>query len=178
MLDLAWLEDDIAIRQDDGRAKAVQPPQDLKGGRIQLVGERVIHEEGGHRQQLHLARVFDAIALEGSDIVAIAELHEQILQNPPIALAGGEAKGALEMVLQVLLDPVIMEQRVVYVDEEDDRMTRFHAALPLRLWRQRRMAGRPRRARIICAPYRGHEALTVTSPALGSFSTVASRRGD
>ena len=26
------------------------------------------------------------------------------------------------MVFQVLLDPVVVEQRVVYVDEEDDRM--------------------------------------------------------
>jgi len=47
--------------------------------------------------------------VDGSDIVAIAELREQILQNPPIALAGGEAKSALEMVLQVLLDSVVVE---------------------------------------------------------------------
>jgi hypothetical protein len=44
------------------------------------------------------------------------------IQDPPIALAGGEAKGAFEMVLQILLDRVVVEQRVVDVDEEDDRM--------------------------------------------------------
>jgi hypothetical protein len=41
------------------------------------------------------------------------------------------------MVLQVLLDPVVVEQRIVYVDEEDDRMRQCHAALPARRWRQR-----------------------------------------
>src|SRR5215510_15819277 len=111
MLDLAWLEADITIRQDDGRAKAAQAIEHLKRGWEQPVGERIIHEEGGHGQQLYLARVFDPVALERSDIVAIAQLCEQILQDFPIALAGGEAKGALEMVLQVLLDPVIVEQR-------------------------------------------------------------------
>jgi hypothetical protein len=52
----------------------------------------------------------------------IAELGEQILQDPPIALAGGEAKRAFEMVLQILLDRVVVEQRVVDVDEEDGWM--------------------------------------------------------
>ena len=97
---------------------------------IQPVGERVVHEEGGHRQQLDLARVLDAVALEGAEIVAIAQLREQILQDPPIAIARGDAIGPLEMVLQVLLDAVVVEQRVVDVDEEDDRMRQCHAALP------------------------------------------------
>ena len=66
--------------------------------------------------------MFATITLEGPEIVAIAELDEQILQDPPIALAGGEAKGAFEMVLQILLDRVVVDQRVVDVDEEDDRM--------------------------------------------------------
>jgi hypothetical protein len=34
-------------------------------------------------------RVFDPVALEGSEIVAITQLREQILQDPPIALSGG-----------------------------------------------------------------------------------------
>src|SRR5262249_6083734 len=90
---------------------------------------RVVHEEGGHRQQLHLARMFDAEALEGADIVAIAQLGEQILQDSPIAGAGSDPIGPIEMVLQVLLDPVIVEQCVVDIDEEDDRMRQCHAAL-------------------------------------------------
>src|SRR5258705_12279135 len=97
MLDFAWLEDDVAIRQDHGRAKAAQSVQHLEGSREQSAGERVVHEEGGHRQQFHLARVFDPVALKGPDIVAITQLREQIFQNSPIALAGGEAKGVLEM---------------------------------------------------------------------------------
>jgi hypothetical protein len=34
------------------------------------------------------------------------------------------------MILQVLLDPVIVDQRIVDIDEEDDRMGPCHAAFP------------------------------------------------
>ena len=66
-------------------------------------------------------------------------LREQILLDAPIALARREAKGALEMVLQVLLDLVVVEQRVVDVDQEDDRIGRSHVALQ----RGRGATGRP-----------------------------------
>src|SRR5262249_33436468 len=81
-------------------------------------------------QKLYIARVLSAVSLESADIVAIAQLGEQILKDPPIALAGGGAKGALEMVLKVLLYRVVVEQRVVDIDEEDERIARPHAALP------------------------------------------------
>ena len=67
--------------------------------------------------------MLDAKALQGSEIVAVAELREQILQDSPIAIAGGASVGALEMVLQILLYAVVVEQRVVDVDQEDDRIS-------------------------------------------------------
>jgi Integrase core domain len=108
MFDLAWLKDDIAVRQDHGRAKAAQPLQHARGTRVQPVGERVVHEEGRHGQQLYLARVFDAEALKGADIIAIAQLLHQAFEDRPIAIARGDAIGPLEIILQVLLDRVVV----------------------------------------------------------------------
>ncbi len=71
--------------------------------------------------------MFDTVALQGSEIVAIAELREQALQDPPVPITSRGTEGALEMILQVLLDPVVVEQRVVHVDEEDDRMRQCHS---------------------------------------------------
>src|SRR6185437_1083055 len=136
-LDLARLENDVAVRQKDGRSDAVETLQHCEGARVEPLGERVIDEKGRHGQQLYLARVFVPVALERADIVAITQLREQILQDRPIALAGGSAKSAIEMLLEILLDPIVVEERVVYVEEEDDRMRRCHAALPARLCRQR-----------------------------------------
>src|SRR5215831_12823238 len=130
MLNFAGLEDDIAVRQDHGPAQARKPFQYIEGGREQPIGEGVVHQERRHREKLYIARVLRPVALESSDIVAIAQLREQILKDPPITLAGGDAKGALEMVLEVLLYRVVVEQRVVDIDEEDERIGGPHVALP------------------------------------------------
>ncbi len=78
-----------------GRTEAAKLLQDLERAREQPVGEGVVQNEGGHRQELDLERVLLAIALQGAQIVAIAELREQILLDPPIALARREAEGVL-----------------------------------------------------------------------------------
>src|SRR5262249_31480858 len=49
MLDFERLEDDMAIRTDDGRAETSQPLQHVESGREQPICKGIIHEEGGHR---------------------------------------------------------------------------------------------------------------------------------
>ena len=70
-----------------------------------------------------------AKALQGSEIVAVAEFGEQILQDLPIAIAGVASVGAFEMILQILLYAVVVEQRVVDIDQEDDRIKPCHSEL-------------------------------------------------
>src|SRR6185437_10110052 len=67
-----------------------------------------------------------AVALKRPEIIAIAERVEQLHEDPPIPLARGDAEVELEVILQILLDPIVVEQRVVDVDEEDDRTTLCH----------------------------------------------------
>src|SRR5262249_937747 len=146
--DFAGLKDDIAIRQEDSWGKAAQPLQHLDGAGEQLLREGVLHEEGGHRQQLHVPRMLCSITLEGADVIAIAQLSEEILQDPPVALACGAAESPLEMLLQILLDGVIVEQRIVDVDEEDQWLRRHHSATPalpiLRRYRLTKLTPRSR----------------------------------
>jgi hypothetical protein len=135
VLDFAGLKDDVPVRQDDrGTAQA---SQQLEGPWEQPIGERVVHEEGGHGQQLHLARVLDPEALESADVVSVAKLGKKVFENTPIALARGDAEAALEMILQVPLDPVVVKQRIVNVDEEDKWLWARGAAI------ERGMPGRP-----------------------------------
>src|SRR6185312_12287828 len=94
--------------------------QGLERSREQPVGEGVVHEKRGHPQKLHFARMLDAETLERTEVVAITECREELFQDRPVAVARGNAEAALEMILQILLDPVIVEQRVVHIDEEDD----------------------------------------------------------
>src|ERR1700720_153821 len=73
--------------------------------------------------------MFSPVALQRSKIVAITQLREQILEDSPIANAGGATIGAAQMIFQVLLDPVVVEQSVVNIDQENDRRGGRHSEL-------------------------------------------------
>src|SRR5438552_5196703 len=85
--------------------------------------------------------MFDTVALESSNVIAIAEFSEQIVENSPVAIASGAAKDPLDMVLQVLLDGVVVEQRIVDIDQKNSRTRGAHEALRRHGRRQRSKDG-------------------------------------
>src|ERR1700757_412189 len=82
-----------------------------------------------------------AITLEGADIVAKSQLGKKTLENIPIALARLDAEPLVEMVSQILLDPIVVQQRVVDIDEENNRRKQCHSTVPI--------------AAVVAAPARG-----------------------
>ena len=134
---------------------------------IEPIGERVIHQIRGHRQQMDVLRMLDPIALQGPEVVAVAQLVEQLLEDRPVAIAAGRAEFAFEMTLQIGLDAVVVEQCVVDVDKEDGLVgviiaqtprwlegIRCRATMPLRLEEGKRFSHRPPlRCRPALAPF-------------------------
>src|SRR5207244_2264113 len=86
-LDLARLENDVAVGQDNRPRPAAELLENVERSRVQPIGERVIHQIRGHRQQMDVLWVLHAIALQGAEIVAIAQIIEQLLEDRPIAVA-------------------------------------------------------------------------------------------
>ena len=121
-LNFVRLKDDVTVRQDDGGTKADQAFQYFESGREQTICERIIDEEGRHGKQLDVTRMLAPIPLQRTEVVAIAELGEKVFQDAPVAVASDAAIRTLEMIFQVLLNPVVVEQRVVDVDQENDRV--------------------------------------------------------
>jgi hypothetical protein len=72
--------------------------------------------------------VLDSITLQSTEIVTIAELDEERLEDRPVPVARRRAEFTLEMALEVVLDAIVVQQRVVHVDEEDDRCHGHDAA--------------------------------------------------
>src|SRR5262249_22951000 len=81
---------------------------------------------GRHRQQPRVARVLDAVALQRPEVVAVAQLDEQLLEDGPVAVAAVRAELRGEVALDVGLDAVGVQQGVVDVHEEDDVVRRGH----------------------------------------------------
>ncbi len=64
--------------------------------------------------------IFDAIALQRAEIIRIAEFLAQLLEDRPIAVMGVFAIFPLQIIAEVLGDAVIVDQRVVDVEQKTD----------------------------------------------------------
>ena len=69
---------------------------------------------------MNIPRVLDPVALQGAEIIAVTQFREQLLENRPVALAGGNSELTVEVAFDVVLDAVVVEQRIVHVDEKND----------------------------------------------------------
>jgi hypothetical protein len=118
--DLARLEDDVAVGEDDRGTPAGQTPDDLERAREEPIGEGVIDQERGEREKVRIARVFEAVALERSQVIGVAQLPAQILEQGPIALLPLGADLLVQEPLEVAGNPVVVEERVVDVEKKDD----------------------------------------------------------
>src|SRR5262245_16598329 len=70
--------------------------------------------------------MLDAVALKRPQVVAIPQLAEELLENGPIAVAARPTELPLQMPLEIGLDAVIVQERVIDVHQEYDRAGRGH----------------------------------------------------
>ncbi len=69
------------------------------------------------------------IALQGAQVVGIAKLDPQLLEDRPVPIAVRGAELAFEMAPEIVLYPVVVEQRIVAVEQEHHVV---HAELHIR----------------------------------------------
>ena len=141
-LDLARLEDDVAVGQDHRRAEPAEARDDVERARIEPLGERIVDEEARHRQQPVRGRAarldVGAVALQRAEVVGVAELAAQRLELDPVAIGARDAELAHEVLAQVGDDAVVVEQRVVDVEQEDDVVRLRRRASSAGPWSRRR----------------------------------------
>lgn len=75
---------------------------------------------------MHVLRVLDAIALQRTEIVSIPQLCEQILENGPVPITTSGSVLVLEMGFDIGLDVIVVEKRIVDIDQEDDLIHRSY----------------------------------------------------
>src|SRR5882762_800003 len=134
-LHLARLENHIAVGEDDRGSETPATRERCQRTRIEPVRERVVHQEERHPQQLRIVEVLQAIALQSAEIVGVTELRAQLFENRPVAVAARAAELALQMGAEIGLHGVVVEERIVHVEQEHDFRRRIRhpvAPMPLR----------------------------------------------
>ena len=89
------------------------------------LGEGIIDQKIRHAKQVLGARMFGPIPLQSAEVIRIAQFGPQLLENPPIFLRSLRADFADEVALQICCHSVVIQQRVVYVEQEDDASRRI-----------------------------------------------------
>src|SRR5262249_22290201 len=74
-------------------------------------------------------RMFGPILLQGAKVIGVTQFGPQLLKNPPIFLRSVGTKLAGEMALQICCNFVVVQQRVVYVEQEDNTSRRIIAVV-------------------------------------------------
>jgi len=118
-LHLAWLEHHVAVGEDHSDAKTATALQRRQRARVQSLRERIVEQEERDLQQLRLIEIFEPIALQRAQIIRVAELCPQFLEDHPVALAAGMAEFALQVLTEIGLHGIVVEQRVVDIEQED-----------------------------------------------------------
>ena len=70
---------------------------------------------------MRVARVFGPVALQGAEVIRVAEFLAQLLKDRPVPLLALGPERLREMSLQVGYDPIAVEQGVIDVEQEHDR---------------------------------------------------------
>lgn len=73
-LDLARLKDDVAVGQDHHRADRLEQVDHVERLGVEPIGEGIVDQVGRQVEDTRIARMLDAIALQRTEIVRIAEL--------------------------------------------------------------------------------------------------------
>lgn len=97
--------------------------------RVEAVRERILEQEVRHRHHVRIVRVVGPVALQCAQVVGVPELGPQLLEDRPAAPLPLGADLALQMAFQIGGDPVVVEQGVIHVEQEDDTVS-----LQLTMW--------------------------------------------
>src|SRR2546428_581001 len=71
--------------------------------------------------------MLDPIPLQRAQVVRVAQLGPQLFEDGPVPLLPLASDLALEVALEIGRDVIVVDQRVVHVDQEDDPMARGHS---------------------------------------------------
>ena len=100
--------------------------EDVEGARVEALGKRIAEQEPREPQQPLLALLPFLPLLHGPEVVPVPELDEPPFLDRPVRARELVAVLRDEVGQQVVAEAVVVEERVVDVDEEDRRMERGH----------------------------------------------------
>ena len=118
-LDLARLEHHVAVRQHRRSSHGTHVGDNVEGMWVQSLREGVLQEERGQLQQVRVVLEPDTESLQSPEVVSVSDLAVQLGIDRPVSVALGHTEGLLQTLPEIGCEPVVVEQGVVDVKQED-----------------------------------------------------------
>jgi len=128
-LHFARLEYHVAVCQNDRLSPFAETLQHVERPGVKAIGEWVINQEIGRRDQVGFVGVFDPKTLQSPQVIAIAQLVKEFLLDRPKLVPAPGPEFPLNMPLKISLNPVVLQQGVIHIYQKDYRGGFFHDAL-------------------------------------------------
>jgi hypothetical protein len=117
-IDFAGLENHVAVAENDGLAETAGVVDSIERLWEETVSEGIVDHEIRNGEEFVFTGAFEAIALEGSKVVGVTEFGAELLEDLPIAVGRAGADFVLEMALEIGGDAIVVDKRVIDVEEE------------------------------------------------------------
>ena len=115
--------------------------------RIKAIGERIVQEPVGSAEDREIVRVFEPQALQRAEIVHIAQFVPQLVHDLPITRANTIAMRGSQPFPEVIPKSVVVEERIVDVEQKDGVSGCIHSVSPLANGPSRPVRSVPHRGR-------------------------------
>src|SRR5215813_6798678 len=119
-LDFAWLEHGISVGEDDDGPPLLYVLHRIQSSGIQAVSEWVVDQPARHPQQLRAMQVLEPVALQRSQIIDVSQFAAQLLKNYPVSVASDDPVRLFQVLFKMSLHAIVVDERVVNVEQEDD----------------------------------------------------------
>src|SRR4030095_485001 len=73
------------------------------------------------------ARMFGPISVQSAKVIRVSQLRPKLLENLPIFLRAFHTDLADEVALEICCHAIVIKQRVIYIEQEDDTSWRIIA---------------------------------------------------
>src|ERR1700739_2505257 len=102
----------------------------IKGARVETIGERIVQEPVRGDGELPIVALLESQARQGPEIVGVAHNAPLLLEYFPIARASAVAMRGFETFTEIRLNPIVVEKRIVDVEQKDRGARRAHSNTP------------------------------------------------
>ena len=83
---------------------------------VQPVGKWIIGQPVHEAQNARIVHVFPAITIECTQIVRVAQLAAEFLEDLPVPVACGRAMFDTDMDIEISLHTIVVQKRVIHVE--------------------------------------------------------------